>query len=279
MNIVFDYMDYRRFLKDRFLSIKNKNPLFSYRSFSRLAGNKSSGFLKLVIDGKRNLGEDGIGMIARGFKLSEEERKYFASLVKFNQAQHHDEKDHHFRELSQHRKFLSAKPMTAAQYHLFSHWYCVAILELVRMDTNEVRTAEWLKRVIRPKVGLREIKGAIKDLKQMGLLEEDPAKGLMPREAMLTTEDEVASLSVANFHAQMSTLASRSVVEDPAEEREFSTLTVATSEKGFQRIKQEIRRFRKKLHSIIEQESESPRTSVGHINLQLFKLGDTKAET
>src|SRR5262249_32035516 len=71
MKPVYDYMDYRCFLKERFSSLKARNPLFSYRSFSRLAGTKSSGFLKLIIDGRRNLGDDGIMMVARGFKLND----------------------------------------------------------------------------------------------------------------------------------------------------------------------------------------------------------------
>jgi len=273
MKPVYDYMNYRCFLKDRFLSLKRKNPLFSYRSFNRLAGIQSSGFLKLVIDGKRNLGDEGIVMVSRGFKLVEDERKYFETLVKFNQAAHHEEKDRHFRELSQHRRFLAAKPLTAAQYHLFSRWYYVGTLELLRLRAAEKRDLRWIQAHLRPKVGLRQLKHAVEELKQLGLITDQDGQ-LAPRETMLATEDEVASLSVANFHVQMSELASRSVVQDPASDREFSTLTVATSECGFRRMKQEIQRFRKKLHSIIEQESGSERTLVGHLNLQLFKLGD-----
>lgn len=273
MKPVYDYMDYRCFLKDRFSDLKKRNPLFSYRSFNRLAGTKSSGFLKLVVDGKRNLGDEGVAMVARGFKLNDDERKYFESLVKFNQAGRHDEKDLHFRQLSQHRRFIAAKPLTAAQYHLFSHWYYVALLEMLRMETDERKTVRWIQERIRPKVGVRELNRAVRELEQLGLLKISEDGSLSPREAMLTTEDEVSSLSVANFHVQMSGLAARSVAQDPASQREFSTLTVATSEKSFQRIKQEIQRFRKKLHSIIEQENGSSRTLVAHLNLQLFQLG------
>src|SRR5579885_542919 len=116
MKTIYDYMDYRCFLKERFLAIKTKNPLFSYRSFNRLAGGKSSAFLKLVIDGKRNLADEGIQMVVRGFKLNDHERKYFESLVKFNQSRNHEEKDRYFRHLSQNKHFIAAKPLTAAQY-------------------------------------------------------------------------------------------------------------------------------------------------------------------
>src|SRR5262249_15294315 len=92
---VYDYADYRLFLKDRFFEMKKNNPLFSYRAFNRLAGLKNSGFLKLVIDGKKNLGETGIRKLARGFKLSEADTRYFAALVRFNQAVDQEEREHY----------------------------------------------------------------------------------------------------------------------------------------------------------------------------------------
>ena len=279
MNPIYDYIDYRCFLKERFSESKRKNPLFSYRSFNRLAGVKSSGFLKLVMDGKRNLADEGIRMISRGFRLNDSERKYFESLVRFNQAAHHEEKDRHFRELSQYKKFIAAKPLTAAQYHLFSHWYYVAILELVRIESKKIKGPDWLINHIRPRIALRDLNRALKDLKQLGLLEDDKRGGFQRKESMLTTEDETHALSVANFHVQMSQLAAQSITQDRAENREFSTLTIATSERGFQRLREEMRKFRKRLHSMLEQETDIPKTLVSHINLQLFRLSETGGQT
>ncbi len=99
MKPIYEYTDYRSFLKDRFFDLKNRNPLFSYRAFNRLAGLKNSGYLKLVIDGKKNLGERGIWKLARGFKLEQEEGRYFAALVRMNQARDRDEKNHYEQEL------------------------------------------------------------------------------------------------------------------------------------------------------------------------------------
>src|SRR5262249_43047220 len=138
----------------------------------RLAKVSSSAFLKLVIDGKRNLAEDGIRMIARGFKFGEEERRYFETVVKFNQTSDHEEKDRFFRELSQNKQFLKAKPITAAQYHLFSHWYYVVLLEMVRIETKEIKNVSWLCKHLNPSVPLKDVKRAINDLKQLDLIVE-----------------------------------------------------------------------------------------------------------
>ncbi len=272
---VYDYVDYRCFLNDKFSYIKTKNPLFSYRAFNRLAGIKSSGFLKLVIGGKRNIADDGIRMIVRGFRLSEEEERYFENLVRFNQAKTAEEKNSHFRRLSQDKKFIAAKPLTAAQYHLFSHWYYVVILELVRAESAETKDLKWLQGQINPPVPRKDLKRAVKELKQLDLLVEGKGGDLKRKETMLTTEDAVRSVSVVNFHVQMSEMAIRAVLKEKARDREFSSLTIVTSEKSFQKAKQEIQKFRKRLHSILEQENDEPKTFVGHMNLQLFKLSKT----
>lgn len=271
---IYDYLDYRGFLKDRFLEIKKRNPLFSYQSFSRLAGARSTSFLKLVMDGKRNVSDEGIGMIARGFRFSEPERKYFECLVKFNQAKIHEEKDRYFRELAKNKRWIAAKPLAAAQYRLLSHWYYVAILELVRVPSDRPKDASWIQKRLRPEVELKEVKAAVAELVRLDLLAHDEHAGLVRSEAMLATEDAVRSLSAVNFHTQMSQLAAKAVAEQKAREREFTTLTVVTSEKAFQRAREEIRKFRDHLHSILEQENEDPRDFVGHFNLQLFRLSE-----
>ncbi len=276
MKTIYDYTDYRLFLKDSFLEMKRKNVLFSYKSFSRMAGARSASFLKLVIDNKRNLAEEGLHMVAQGLRLPDLERRYFESLVKFNQAKTHAEKDRHFKDLSRNKRFIAAKHMTAAQYQILSHWYYVAILELVRVAGDRVKDVSWLREKLHPTVELRDVKQAVSHLKECGLLVET-SRGLERQDEMIASADEVWSLSVANCHVQMSGLAARAVMEEPASEREFSSLTVVTSKKSFQKAKEEIQKFRKKLHSILEQEKDGPKDFVGQLNLQLFKLSKTES--
>ena len=269
---VFDFTNYRRFLKERFSELKKNKPQFSFRVFNRLAGFSSSGYLKLVMDGKRNLAEEGIEKISQGFKLNESEKKYFRALVRFNQAKTNEEKTLRFQELTRHKKFLAAKPLTSAQYRMFSHWYYVAMLELARLESQNPKNLAWFQEHLHPPVEWKSLKKAAQELVQLGLLEETASGEYRRHEAMLTTPDEVQSLSVANFHQQMCEMASRSVMKEAPEDREFSALTIATSEKTFQEAKKEIQKFRKKLHSILEQDGGAPKTFVTQINLQLFKL-------
>jgi len=273
MNQITDYTDYREFIKDRFTAIKQKNPHFSYRSFNRKAGIASSGFLKLVMDGKRNLGDSSIYKVAQGLGLSQIEFRLFELLVKFNQAKTHEEKDRYFQRLAGSKYFSEAKPMETAQYNLFSHWYYVAILEIVRLTpTSAKKDDKWIQSQCKPTVSLRDVKQAIKELTHLKLLYKDSDGNYQRNDTMISTPDEVASIAVTNFHMQMNELAKRSVQEDQADQREFSSITAAMSNQTFQRIKKEIQVFRKALHAIIEHNEKDPKEIVGHIHFCQFLI-------
>lgn len=107
---VFDYMDYRRFLKDFYLYKKGSSSSFSYRSFSRLAGLRSSNFFKFVMDGKRNLSLSGIYRFASALSLKTEEIRFFTDLVLFDQAESEKERNHYYEQILQASQVAKAKP-------------------------------------------------------------------------------------------------------------------------------------------------------------------------
>ena len=55
-----EHLDYRVFLGEYDKAAKENLPAFSYRYFSQKAGYRSPVFLKLVIDGQRNLSGRGL---------------------------------------------------------------------------------------------------------------------------------------------------------------------------------------------------------------------------
>jgi uncharacterized protein (TIGR02147 family) len=57
---IYNFSDYRDFLKDRYRQLKEADSLFSFRYFSKEAGFGSPNYLKLVMDGKRNLSTEAI---------------------------------------------------------------------------------------------------------------------------------------------------------------------------------------------------------------------------
>lgn len=82
MRPISEYTDYRQFVKDRFGYLKTVNPSFSYRVFSRSAGFGSPNYLKLIAEGKRNLGPLAAVKFATGLGLDAAETEAFVALVR-----------------------------------------------------------------------------------------------------------------------------------------------------------------------------------------------------
>ena len=55
MNQIYEYSDYRQFVKDYYLENKARNHAFSLRYLAQKAGINSSAFFKFLMEGKRNL--------------------------------------------------------------------------------------------------------------------------------------------------------------------------------------------------------------------------------
>ena len=62
-----DYDDYRAYLSELIDFLRTSKRGFSFRRFSKRAGYQSPNFLKLVIDGQRNLSDDSIAKFAGAF--------------------------------------------------------------------------------------------------------------------------------------------------------------------------------------------------------------------
>ena len=83
---IFSYSDYRHFLADYYKTKKASSAKFSYRYFAMKAGFSSASYLKLVIDGKRNLTECSQEKFVNAIGLNEKESEYFNALVGLSQC-------------------------------------------------------------------------------------------------------------------------------------------------------------------------------------------------
>lgn len=269
---LFHYLDYRHFLKDYYRGQKEeKGSRFSFRSFSRAAGLRSPNFLKLVMEGKRNLGPDGIQSFIKALRLGKEESAYFENLVHFNQSATDDERNEWYRRLSTSKKYREIREIEKDYFVYFSHWYYAAIRELVLLpDFKE--DPDWVARRLSPPVTVREAKGGLELLQKMGFLKRDKSGRLVQSERNIATAREVQSLAISNFHRQMIQKASESIERTPPLKRDISSLTLALSEEKFREAKRRIQEFRRELNVLLSEEGKTD--SVYQINFQIFNLSE-----
>jgi uncharacterized protein (TIGR02147 family) len=78
---LFEYDNYRLFLKDAFVVLKARDKKMSLRYFARIAGFNAHTFLGLVIEDKCNMSAESADKISKAFKFKAEET-HFANISK-----------------------------------------------------------------------------------------------------------------------------------------------------------------------------------------------------
>jgi uncharacterized protein (TIGR02147 family) len=266
---VFGYLDYRAFLRDLYNARKAKGRGFSYRSFSRKAGLKSPNYLKLVIDGERNLSSDMAERFAQACGLGDDEARYFADLVAFNQASGLAERNKHYAKLTGYQRYRQAHKLDLAHAAYYSAWYMPAIRELAaRSDFRD--DPAWIAEQLVPAITRQEAERAVQTLLELELLARDERGKIQQTEALLSTGPETRGLHIATYHRGMMQRAMESIDLVPAGERDISSLTLCLGVNGMQSFKERVQRFRRELLELSALEDEPEQ--VVQMNFQLFPL-------
>jgi uncharacterized protein (TIGR02147 family) len=266
---VFEFVDYRAYLKAFYEAEKARRPAFSYRYFARRAGQSSPNFLKLVIEGKRNLGKDSIPAFAKALDLGAEEAGFFADLVAFNQAATPEEKNRHFVRIAASRNFRKARRIEGELFEYLSHWHIPAVRELAaRKDFRD--DPKWIAAQLRPTVSVREAAHAMKVLLSLGLLIKRPDGGIERGEPSWTTGHEVTSFAVVNYHQEMLRRASDAIANVPQAERDVSSLVVCVSAETIPEIKRRMHALHEELLALCDADNRPE--IVYQIGMQCFPL-------
>ncbi len=269
---LFKYLDYRHFLKDYYREQKErKGSAFSFRSFARLAGLSSPNFLQLVMEGKRNLGPDGIRGFTKALKLNKEEVAYFENLVHFNQCATDDERNEWYKRLSTSKRYREIREIEKDTFVYFSRWYYAAVRELVLL-TDFKENPDWIARKLSPPITVKEAATALELLQKLGFVTRDKNGRLTQSEKNITTAREVMSLAVSNFHRQMIQRAGESIERTPSAHRDISALTLALSQEKFKEAKRRIQEFRRELNVLLSEDGNPD--AIYQINFQMFNLSE-----
>ncbi len=264
---VYSFLDYRAYLRAYYEQRKQVGKL-SFRSFSQRAGLGSPNYLKLVMDGERNLSADMAVRFARACGLSGDAERYFQRIVDFNQARTVDERTLSYRKLCRERRFRERHEQGPAQDLYHSRWYLPAIRELAA-SVDFKPDAEWIAAKLLPPISTREAQLALDTLLELGLLKRD-GEQITRTDATVTTGPEMRSLHLMSFHRTMIEHAKSSIDRVPAAQRDISSLTLCLGEGGLDRIKRAVQRFRRELLEIEQLEAEPKQ--VVQVNFQVFPL-------
>ncbi|MCF0224189.1 MAG: TIGR02147 family protein [Fibrobacter sp.] len=271
---VFEYLDYRKFLKDYYDQKKEANAAFSLRVFSDKIGFKAKDFISRVMNGEKNLSKQSIPKVASGLRLGKHETEFFVALVEFNQAQTADERDEAFKKMQGTLKVVhfSEKQhlLGHAQYMVYSHPRHLFIRSLIGMLGFDGDYGE-LARKVHPKITADEAMQSVKLLEECQLIKKDEEGKYILTENAITTGNSTSKIALRGYHQKCLKMGADSIDRDPPGKRHISGLTLGISQEGYERIVERINAFRKEIALIAEEDEGSDK--VFQMEFALFQVG------
>lgn len=269
MKSIFEYIDYRKFLKDFYTESKETKKYFSYRYFAQKAKLNSPILLKMVMDGKRNLSRKSIDQFISGINLKEKEALYFRTLVLFNQSESTLEKQEHYRTLRSLYKMVPQHLIEDEQFEYFDKWYFSVLREgMCHGDFQD--DWEYIATCVRPEISAQEAKEAVKWLLEHKFLKKNKSGLYEQQQRAITTKSEVLSFIVRNFNRKMILLAEQSLDNFSIKTRFSTGVTIGLNAEAYNILLGEIEAFRDHVVQLVNSLDEADR--VYQLNLQLFPL-------
>lgn len=264
---IFEYFDYREYLKDHYELNKRRHSYFSYRYIAIKTGLDASFYVK-VLQKQMHLSIKSLPGIVTFLGLNKKEGEYFTLLVKFNRTKLMGDTRLYFDKLLELRE-LHTCTLESEKYEYFSKWYYVAIRELLNYYefTGDYKS---LGAKLNPPISESKAKKGIELLERLGLVRINGKGSYELTDQFVTTGDSWSSLAIENFQKEMLYLAQTSMSRLSKKDRETSTVTISMSIKSLNTMKQRLREFRKELLEIAKMDEQPD--GVFQINFQVFPL-------
>lgn len=273
------YSDFRHYLRDFYEARRRETAgsirPYSYATFSAAADIRSPNYLKMIIEGQRNLSSEMVKKFAKALNLNKDETDEFSALVAYGQATDPLERNQHLKALAEVRAQRQVKSgeIKAEALDKVPNWitwvlYALAEQKNARFDYDRLYDA------LKGKALREDIRRSLGRLVQSGDLIIDPETGEIQkgRELMAGSEDIPVAL-VRKLQAELIYLALESLFQDDPHDREFGAMTVALTEEEFEQLKFELRQFRKRwTKDIYVKRKAGKGDRIFQMNVQLFPL-------
>jgi uncharacterized protein (TIGR02147 family) len=271
MKSVFEYLDYRAYLKDFYEKRKQQQGFFSYRYFGDKVGIDPSYLLKIMLK-SRHLSEKSISRVSSFCGHSESETEYFHTLVHFSKAKTNQESKLHFEKLLSIR-YVKSRCLLEQQYEYFHTWYHPVIRSVIEyFDFKNDYTL--LGRQLSPSISAKEARASVRLLEQLGLIQKDGNGRYRLTETAVTTGEEWHSAAIAAFQEQTIRLSLEALNRHHRSLRDVSTITMNIDAADFEELRDRITDFRRSIISFVNDSNNPDRTY--QLNIQLFPLTGIK---
>lgn len=267
---IYTYLEANKLLNKKFHEKKLKNSSFSIRSWAAQMGLKSHGSLQQILAGKRTLPKKYIPKIIQSLNLNTNEARYFETLIDFEKAKTVEEKEIYYQRLTHLRP--SKQKIQALEIENFKYFqnplHSIIRTMIERKDFKN--SPMWIKKNLRLKTSLKEIKDVIERLITLGFVSLNNNE-LKKIHQHIRNKIDVPSRAVEEYHQKMGLMAAKEVKQQPIDEREYNSFCLNIKEDKMRDAKNKIRNFIDEFITEFEAPNKKSNNTY-QLNVQLFSL-------
>ena len=267
MKTLFEYTDYRIYLRDVVEDRRERGLPASNRWFAQMLDINSNAWLTYILQGKRTCSATAADKLSALLKHNANEKRYFDALVRFNQAKSLDGRNESYREMENCRKSAATQVVSSDQYEFYSVWYHSALRSVIDL-CPDFGTFEKLGAMLSPTISAAEAKRSVQLLERLDLIRKDTDGRYRLSNSTITTGSHEKALAITNFQRETMKLALEAFDRFPKRERDISTMTIGISQDALVKIKTLLQETRNKIAEIAATDTGSDR--VIQINMQAF---------
>lgn len=238
---------------------QRKNPAYSLRAFARDLETPAA-VMSLVLQGKRPLTAEKALQWSELLKLSGAKKSELLAAVSREVGVRLDPVHRKTRAIEEKMDYFK---LQMDQFALLSDWWHFGLMNLVKLKDCPQSPPEMARRL-----GIRteDCIEALERLERLGLMSKS-ADRWVRTERPVETPTDIPSEAIRSFHRQNIRRALDSIEKHAVEDRDVTSIMVATSKDRLEEAKRRIRLFRKELAAFLE---EAEPEVIYSLNVQLF---------
>ena len=263
---IYEYNDYRVFLRDYFAWSKANDAHFTQRAFAAKAGFSAHSFCNNLIKGTRNLTPKSCAHLCEALALSAKETEFFSLLVQYNQSITTDKRDALFGRLNALRRNTTFYRLNKKHFAYLDQWFHPALRELVVLS-NWGNDFAKLGKMLDPPITPGQARRGVRVLQSIGLIHKNADGSWSQSSDAVVVKDFPPHLvkKARNTYIRMAADASENL---DAETRNISCATVALSKESYKKVSDMLDAIHDYVVSLSTRKDKAEK--VYQLNFQLF---------
>ncbi len=265
--MVFEYNNYRSFLRASLTARVEKNSRYSLRAMAQQLGVSNSN-LSEVMNGKSNFSTGAMRKVAKGLRLTPQQTEYLCLLVELDSATDPDGRAFILERMRAiNPQSVPAHDVSVDQFRQISEWYHSAILEMIYLSDFKFDAGEIARRLGIPRPDAR---AAIERLKRLKMIRKEASGKYVRASERLLVQAPNANTALRHFYRQMLEKADAAVENQDPKERLSGYETFPVAPEHLPQIRAAMDRFLDELQALTQKAPK--RTQVYHALVHVFNL-------